>query len=235
MSDYDDEEYEDDLDLNSLADDELVEQMHDDLYNGLKEEIAEGTQILLDRGWNANKVLNEALVAGMTIVGIDFRDGILFVPEVLMAANAMKAGMAVLKPLLSQSDEPTAGKMVIGTVKGDIHDIGKNLVCMMMEGAGFEVIDLGINTPVEEYLTALEEHKPEILGMSALLTTTMPYMKVVIDTMKEQGIRDDYIILVGGAPLNQEFGEAIGADAYCRDAAVAADTAKKLVAERRAG
>jgi 5-methyltetrahydrofolate--homocysteine methyltransferase len=143
--------------------------------------------------------------------------------------------MAVLKPLLSQSDEPTAGKMVIGTVKGDIHDIGKNLVCMMMEGAGFEVVDLGINTPVEDYLAALEEHKPDILGMSALLTTTMPYMKVVIDTMKEQGIRDDYIILVGGAPLNQEFGEAIGADAYCRDAAVAADTAKQLVAQKRAG
>ncbi len=236
MADYeDDDEYEDDLDLRTLPDDELVEQMHDDLYNGLKEEVAEGTEILLERGWDANKVLNEALVAGMTIVGIDFRDGILFVPEVLMSANAMKAGMAILKPLLSQSDEPTAGKMVIGTVKGDIHDIGKNLVCMMMEGAGFEVIDLGINTPVEEYLAALEEHKPEILGMSALLTTTMPYMKVVIDTMKEQGIRDDYIILVGGAPLNQEFGEAIGADAYCRDAAVAADTAKKLVAERRAG
>jgi 5-methyltetrahydrofolate--homocysteine methyltransferase len=205
------------------------------LYNGLKEEVAEGTEILLQRGWDANKVLNEALVAGMTIVGIDFRDGILFVPEVLMSANAMKAGMGLLKPLLSQSDEPTAGKMVIGTVKGDIHDIGKNLVCMMMEGAGFEVIDLGINTPVEDYLAALEEHKPEILGMSALLTTTMPYMKVVIDTMKEQGIRDDYIILVGGAPLNQEFGEAIGADAYCRDAAVAADTAKQLVAEMRAG
>jgi 5-methyltetrahydrofolate--homocysteine methyltransferase len=235
MTDYDDDEYEDDLDLNTLPDDELVEQMHDDLYNGLKEEVAEGTQILLDRGWGANKVLNEALVAGMTIVGIDFRDGILFVPEVLMSANAMKAGMAVLKPLLSQSDEPTAGKMVIGTVKGDIHDIGKNLVCMMMEGAGFEVVDLGINTPVEDYLAALEEHKPEILGMSALLTTTMPYMKVVIDTMKEQGIRDDYIILVGGAPLNQEFGEAIGADAYCRDAAVAADTAKQLVAQKRAG
>ena len=237
MTDYDDDDYddEDDLDLSTLPDDELVEQMHDDLYNGLKEEIAEGTEILLERGWDANKVLNEALVAGMTIVGIDFRDGILFVPEVLMSANAMKAGMAILKPLLSQSDEPTAGKMVIGTVKGDIHDIGKNLVCMMMEGAGFEVVDLGINTPVEDYLAALEEHKPEILGMSALLTTTMPYMKVVIDTMKEQGIRDDYIILVGGAPLNQEFGEAIGADAYCRDAAVAADTAKQLVAERRAG
>ena len=233
MTDYDDDEYEDDLDLSTLPDDELVEQMHDDLYNGLKEEIAEGTEILLERGWDANKVLNEALVAGMTIVGIDFRDGILFVPEVLMSANAMKAGMAILKPLLSASDEPTAGKMVIGTVKGDIHDIGKNLVCMMMEGAGFEVVDLGINTPVEDYIAALEEHKPEILGMSALLTTTMPYMKVVIDTMKEQGIRDDYIILVGGAPLNQEFGEAIGADAYCRDAAVAADTAKQLVAERR--
>ncbi len=230
--DYDDEE---DLDLSTLPDDELVEQMHDDLYNGLKEEVAEGTEILLERGWGANKVLNEALVDGMTIVGIDFRDGILFVPEVLMSANAMKAGMAVLKPLLSQSDEPAAGKMVIGTVKGDIHDIGKNLVCMMMEGAGFDVIDLGINTPVEDYLAALEEHKPDILGMSALLTTTMPYMKVVIDTMKEQGIRDDYIILVGGAPLNQEFGEAIGADAYCRDAAVAAETAKALVTERRAG
>jgi methylmalonyl-CoA mutase cobalamin-binding domain/chain len=235
MTDYDDDDdYEDDLDLNTLPDDELVEQMHDDLYNGLKEEVAEGTQILLDRDWGANKVLNEALVAGMTIVGIDFRDGILFVPEVLMSANAMKAGMALLKPLLSESDEPTAGKMVIGTVKGDIHDIGKNLVCMMMEGAGFEVVDLGINTPVEDFLAALEEHKPEILGMSALLTTTMPYMKVVIDTMKEQGIRDDYIILVGGAPLNQEFGEAIGADAYCRDAAVASDTAKQLVAEMRA-
>jgi len=235
MTDYDDDEYEDDLDLSTLPDDELVEQMHDDLYNGLKEEVAEGTDILLQRGWDANKVLNDALVAGMTIVGIDFRDGILFVPEVLMSANAMKAGMELLKPLLSQSDEPTAGKMVIGTLKGDIHDIGKNLVCMMMEGAGFEVVDLGINTPVEDYLAALEQHKPEILGMSALLTTTMPYMKVVIDTMKEQGIRDDYIILVGGAPLNQEFGEAIGADAYCRDAAVAADTAKQLVAERRAG
>ena len=236
MTDYDDDyDDEDDLDLSTLPDDELVEQMHDDLYNGLKEEVAEGTQILLDRGWDANKVLNEALVDGMTIVGIDFRDGILFVPEVLMSANAMKAGMALLKPLLSQSDEPAAGKMVIGTVKGDIHDIGKNLVCMMMEGAGFEVVDLGINTPVEDYIAALEEHKPEILGMSALLTTTMPYMKVVIDTMKEQGIRDDYIILVGGAPLNQEFGEAIGADAYCRDAAVAADTAKQLVAEMRAG
>ncbi len=236
MTDYDDDyDEEDDLDLSTLPDDELVEQMHDDLYNGLKDEVREGTEILIERGWSAPKTLEEALVAGMTIVGIDFRDGILFVPEVLMSANAMKAGMEILRPLLSQSDAPTAGKMVIGTVKGDIHDIGKNLVCMMMEGAGFDVVDLGVNTPVEDYLAALEEHKPDILGMSALLTTTMPYMKVVIDTMKEQGIRDDYIVLVGGAPLNQEFGEAIGADAYCRDAAVAAETAKALVTERRAG
>ena len=225
---------EDEIILADLDDEELTQQMHDDLYDGLADEITDGVNILLGRGWEPYRVLTEALVEGMRIVGIDFRDGILFVPEVLMSANSMKAGMALLKPLLSQSDEPTAGKMVIGTVKGDIHDIGKNLVCMMMEGAGFEVVDLGINTPVEDFLSALEEHKPEILGMSALLTTTMPYMKVVIDTMKEQGIRDDYIILVGGAPLNQEFGEAIGANAYCRDAAVAADTAKQLVTEMRA-
>ena len=223
---YDDE----DIILEELPDDELVEQLHDDLYDGLAEEIAEGTQILLDRGWDATRVLEEALVAGMTIVGIDFRDGILFVPEVLMSANAMKAGMAILKPILSDTGAKPVGKMVIGTVKGDIHDIGKNLVGMMMEGAGFEVIDLGINVEAETYMAALEEHKPNILGMSALLTTTMPYMKVVIDTMKEQGIREDYIVLVGGAPLNEEFGEAIGADAYCRDAATAVETARELVA-----
>jgi len=229
--DFDDEE---DIILSELNDDELVEQMHDDLYNGLKEEIEEGTNILLERGWGADKVLNDALVEGMRIVGIDFRDGILFVPEVLMAANAMKGGMAILRPLLADTGAPPIGKIVIGTVKGDIHDIGKNLVGMMLEGAGFEVIDLGINNPVEDYLAALEEHSPDILGMSALLTTTMPYMKVVIDTMKEQGIRDDYIILVGGAPLNEEFGDAVGADAYCRDAAVAVETAKSLIEERRA-
>ncbi len=229
--DYDDE----DIILGDLPDDELVEQMQDDLYDGLKEEVIEGTEILLERGWPADKVLTEALVGGMTIVGIDFRDGILFVPEVLSSANAMKGGMEVLRPLLSASDGARAGKMVIGTVKGDIHDIGKNLVKMMMEGAGFEVIDLGINQSVEEYFAALEEHKPDILGMSALLTTTMPYMKVVIDEMVSQGIREDYIVLVGGAPLNEEFGEAVGADAYCRDAASAVDIAKEQVAIKRAG
>ena len=222
----------DELDLRSLDDDELVKQMHDDLYDGLKEEVEEGVRILLERGWTPYDVLTEALVGGMTIVGIDFRDGILFVPEVLLAANAMKGGMAILRPLLAETGARTVGKMVIGTVKGDIHDIGKNLVAMMMEGAGFEVIDLGINCAVEKYLDALAQHKPEILGMSALLTTTMPYMKVVIDTMKQQGIRDDYIVLVGGAPLNEAFAEAVGADAYCRDAAVAVETAKQLVARR---
>ena len=224
---------EDDIVLSELDDEELVQQMHDDLYDGLKEEIEEAVNILLERGWEPYKVLTEGLVEGMRIVGVDFRDGILFVPEVLMAANAMKAGMSILRPLLIETGAPQLGKMVIGTVKGDIHDIGKNLVSMMMEGAGFDVIDLGINNPVENYIEALEEHKPDILGMSALLTTTMPYMKVVIDAMKEKGIRDDYIVLVGGAPLNEAFAESVGADAYCRDAAVAVETAKLMVAEKR--
>jgi len=223
-----------DLDLNTLNDEELTQQVHDDLYDGLKEEVEVAVHILLGRGWTAYKVLTEALVEGMRVVGVDFRDGILFVPEVLLAANSMKAGMLILKPLLAETGAPRVGKMVIGTVKGDIHDIGKNLVGMMMEGAGFEVIDLGINNAVEKYIAALEEHKPDILGMSALLTTTMPYMKVVIDTLKEKGLRDDYIVLVGGAPLNEEFGKAVGADAYCRDAGIAVETAKTLIAARRA-
>ncbi len=229
-------EHEDDeIILSELETDELIEQMFDDLYDGLADEIAEGTQILLDRDWEAKDVLDKALVEGMNIVGVDFRDGILFVPEVLLSANAMKAGMKILKPLLSASGVDPVGKMVIGTVKGDIHDIGKNLVGMMMEGAGFEVIDLGINVEAEKFIDVLGSEKPDILGMSALLTTTMPYMKVVIDSLKEQGIREDYIVLVGGAPLNEEFSTAVGADAYCRDAATAVETAKELVQLRRAG
>ena len=226
-------EPEEDLDLSSLNDEDLTAQMHDDLYDGLPDEVVEGTELLLGRGWGPDRVLNDALVEGMRVVGIDFRDGILFVPEVLLAANAMKAGMAILRPLLAETGAKPVGKVVIGTVKGDIHDIGKNLVAMMLEGAGFDVINLGINTDVDEFLAALSEHQPDILGMSALLTTTMPYMKVVIDTLIEQGLRDDYIVLVGGAPLNQEFGDAIGADAYCRDAAVAAETATQLVQKKR--
>ena len=227
MSDFDE------IDLASLSDDDLVAQMYDDLYDGLGEEIVEGTTILLDRKWSPDKVLQQALVEGMRIVGVDFRDGILFVPEVLLAANAMKAGMNILRPLLAETGAESVGKVVVGTVKGDIHDIGKNLVAMMLEGAGFEVIDLGINTDADKFIAALEEHQPDILGMTALLTTTMPYMKVVVDTMKERGIRDKYIILVGGAPLNEEFGEAVGADAYCRDAAVASEMAKSMVTARR--
>ncbi len=223
-----------DIDLSALSDEDLTAQMHDDLYDGLAEEIDEGTRILLDRGWGPDKVLNDALVEGMRIVGIDFRDGILFVPEVLLAANAMKAGMSILRPLLAETGAESVGTVVIGTVKGDIHDIGKNLVAMMLEGAGFEVHDIGINSDADKFLAALDEFKPDILGMSALLTTTMPYMKVVIDTLIEKGLRDEYIVLVGGAPLNEEFGEAIGADAYCRDAAVASETAKTMVQERRA-
>ncbi|MEO0728916.1 MAG: B12-binding domain-containing protein [Pseudomonadota bacterium] len=228
MADADD----DDIILSELNDAELVEQMHQDLYDGLKEEIEEGVNILLERGWAPYKVLTEALVEGMRIVGIDFRDGILFVPEVLLAANAMKSGMSILRPLLAESGAPRQGKMVIGTVKGDIHDIGKNLVGMMMEGAGFDVVDIGINNSVEEYFAALDEHQPDILGMSALLTTTMPYMKVVIDELEAKGRRDDYVVMVGGAPLNEDFAKAIGADAYCRDAAVAVEMAKDFMSRK---
>jgi len=225
------EEFEnEDIILSALPDEELIEQMHDDLYEGLADEIAEATQILLDRGWSASRVLNEALVAGMNIVGVDFRDGVLFVPEVLMSANAMKAGMALLKPILADTGARPVGTMVIGTVSGDIHDIGKNLVGMMMEGAGFEVIDLGINVEVATYIEAIEKHRADILGMSALLTTTMPYMKVVIDAMKKQGIRDAYYVMVGGAPLNEDFSRAVGADVYCRDAATAVELARQLMA-----
>ena len=216
--------------LAELPDDELILQMHDDIYDGLAEEIAEGTRILLERGWDASKVLEKALVGGMADVGVDFRDGILFVPEVLMSTNAMKAGMTLLKPILSASGAKPIGKVVVGTVKGDIHDIGKNLVGMMLEGAGFEVTDLGVNIDADTYIDAALENGASILGMSALLTTTMPYMKVVIDRMKERGIRDNYIVLVGGAPLNEEFSKSIGADAYCRDAAIAVEVAKELVA-----
>jgi methanogenic corrinoid protein MtbC1 len=223
----------DELDLAALGDQDLVAQMHDDLYDGLGDAIVEGTTILLDRGWGPEKVLDEALVEGMRIVGIDFRDGILFVPEVLLSANAMKAGMAILRPLLAETGAEPIGTVVIGTVKGDIHDIGKNLVAMMLEGAGFEVFDIGVNSDVDKFLAAIETHRPDIIGLSALLTTTMPYMKVVVDTLVDKAMRDDYIVLVGGAPLNEEFGAAVGADAYCRDAAVAAETAKSLMAARR--
>ena len=221
------------LDLTTLETPELIQQMQDDLYDGLAAEVVTGVNILLERNLTPYDILTKALVGGMDVVGADFRDGILFVPEVLMAAKAMKAGMVILRPLLAETGAPQIGTMVIGTVKGDIHDIGKNLVAMMMEGAGFKVVNLGINTDAEKFMAAVREHNPDILGMSALLTTTMPYMDVVIKTLKEQGVRQKLIVLVGGAPLNAAFAEEIEADAYCRDAAVAVETAKQLVAIRR--
>jgi methylmalonyl-CoA mutase cobalamin-binding domain/chain len=225
---------EDDLDLNELDDKDLVEQIQDDLYDGLAAEVTEGTEILLSRGWDANDVLGEALVGGMKIVGVDFRDGILFVPEVLKCAGAMKGGMKILRPILAEAAEDTSlGKFVIGTVKGDIHDIGKNLVGMMLEGAGFEVIDLGINNPVENYLEAVDKHQPVIVGMSALLTTTMPYMGVVSEEFEKRGLRKDIHMMCGGAPLNQEFADAIGVPAYGRDAARSSEMAETHVRDRK--
>jgi 5-methyltetrahydrofolate--homocysteine methyltransferase len=220
----------DEINIKEMPTDELLELMGEDLYDGYAEEVVEEVNEALSRGMTPYDILTKGLVAGMDIVGEDFRDGILFVPEVLMAAKAMKAGMAILRPLLAETGAPKMGTMVIGTVKGDIHDIGQNLVSMMMEGAGFEVINIGINNEAAEYISAIEKHNANILGMSALLTTTMPYMKVVIEALKEKGMRQDIIVLVGGAPLNDAFAEAIEADAYCRDAAVAVETAKKLVA-----
>jgi len=222
----------DELDLSSLSDDELVPQMHDDLYDGLKEEIEDGVRILLERGWTPYDVLTKALVEGMRIVGIDFRDGILFVPEVLMSANAMKAGMAILRPLLIATGAPKMGKMVIGTVKGDIHDIGKNLCVIMLEGAGFEVFDLGVNTPPEKFVAAVEEHKPDVVGFSAFLTTTMPMFKVNIDALTKAGLRDKVHIAVGGAPVTQEYAKHVGADSYAPDASMATRMAKQLVGDR---
>ena len=221
------------IDLQTMSDDEIYELMKEDLYDGYAEEVVEEVNVMLERGHEPYTVLTSGLVAGMDIVGADFRDGILFVPEVLMAAKAMKAGMAILRPLLAETGAEKIGTMVVGTVKGDIHDIGKNLTGMMMEGAGFEVIDLGINNSVDNFMAAIEKYKPDILGMSALLTTTMPYMRVVIEALKEAGIRQDLIVLVGGAPLNEAFAEEIEADAYCRDAAVGVETAKKFMYIRR--
>jgi corrinoid protein of di/trimethylamine methyltransferase len=223
----------DTLDFSALSLEDLYEQMGDDLYDGLEDEVVAAVNEALGRGREAYEVLTEGLVAGMDIVGNDFRDGILFVPEVLMAAKAMKAGMAILRPLLAESDAPQQGTLVIGTVKGDIHDIGQNLVAMMMEGAGFEVYNLGINVNSDKYMAAIREHNPDILGMSALLTTTMPYMKVVVDRLKEEGIRDDIIVMVGGAPVTQDFADHVGADGYGEDAAKAVEVARRLMAKRR--
>ena len=217
-----------------LSLEDLYLQMQDDLYDGIKEEIPLQVREALGRGESPQSILDQGLVAGMDIVGVDFRDGILFVPEVLMAANAMKSGMEVLRPLLTETGAQRIGTIVIGTVKGDIHDIGKNLVSMMMEGAGFEVINLGINVDADGFIAAIHEHKPDIIGMSALLTTTMPYMKVVVDALGEEGLRDEIYVMVGGAPVTENFAREVGADAYGRDAAVSVEIAKRHMAKKNA-
>ncbi len=203
--------------------------MQDDLYDGIKESVVEATKQALDWGQTPGDILAFGLVAGMDIVGKDFGAGILFVPEVLRAANAMKAAMEILRPLLTETGVPKIGIAVIGTVKGDIHDIGKNLVAMMWEGAGFEVHNLGVNVDADKFIGKLRETNADILGMSALLTTTMPYMATVIERLQAEGLRDRITVLVGGAPLNSAFAEDIGADRYCKDAAEAVDAARAVM------
>jgi 5-methyltetrahydrofolate--homocysteine methyltransferase len=207
----------------------LMNEIAEALYNGEAERVAELTRRALEEGFSPEEILNKGLIAGMERVGKDFRDGILFVPEVLIAAHAMKAGMQILRPLLTESAISGLGTFVIGTVKGDLHDIGKNLVAMMMEGAGFKVVDLGVDTPPEKFVEAVKSHNPQILGMSALLTTTMVEMRRVIETLKEAGLRDRVRILVGGAPVTQEYADEIGADGYAPNASLAVEKAKELL------
>jgi 5-methyltetrahydrofolate--homocysteine methyltransferase len=218
------------VDLTQLELPDLLQQIQDDLYDGIADQVVAGTRELLRRGLSPYEALTRGLVAGMDVVGVDFRDGILFVPEVLMAAKAMKAGMEVLRPLLAETGAPQIGTIVIGTVKGDIHDIGKNLVAMMLEGAGFQVINLGVNNDAQKFVDAVIKHNSDLVGLSALLTTTMPYMQVIIRALKDAGLRDKVRVMIGGAPVTQAFADEIGADAYCRDAAIAVETAKRLVA-----
>jgi len=204
--------------------------MNQCLYEGKANEVEKMTRDALAEGRSAQEILNEGLIAGMSVVGEDFKHNILYVPEVLIAARAMKAGMAVLKPLLTAHGQSTTrvGVLVMGTVRGDLHDIGKNLVCMMAEGAGFEVHDIGVDQSVEKFLAAAEQYKPDIIGMSALLTTTMTYMKIVIDGFEERGL-GHIKMAVGGAPISQMYADEIGADGYGADAASAVDLFLRLV------
>lgn len=199
------------------------------LYEGKAADVKKMTEDALAEGCDVNEVLQQGLIAGMSVVGEDFKYNRLYVPQVLIAARAMKAGMAILKPLLIESGAGTsAGTIIMGTVKGDLHDIGKNLVCMMGEGAGFTMIDLGVDTKVEDFIAAVREHKAGIVGMSALLTTTMPYMKTVIDAFEEEEDLEEVQLCVGGAPVSEMFAEEIGADGYAADAAGAIELFQKL-------
>jgi 5-methyltetrahydrofolate--homocysteine methyltransferase len=208
----------------------ILEQIASNLYNGEDKIVADLVQQALDQEMSPAEILNGGLIAGMDEVGRDFKAGELFVPEVLIAARAMHAGMNVLRPLLAESDVPSAGKYIIGTVQGDLHDIGKNLVRMMLEGAGFETIDLGTDVRPDGFVAAVREHQPQLLGMSALLTTTMPGMKATIEALQEAGLRGTVKIMIGGAPVTAAFAEQIGADAYAPDAATAVDVARRLMA-----
>ena len=207
---------------------DILENIASNLYDGEDEEVAKLVQQALDQGLAPEEVLSGGLIAGMDEVGKDFKAGDLFVPEVLIAARAMHAGMGVLRPLLAESGVPSAGKYLIGTVQGDLHDIGKNLVKMMLEGAGFETVDLGVDVQADAIVDAVREHQPRVLGMSALLTTTMVNMKATIEALEEAGLRDSVKIMVGGAPVTAAFAEEIGADAYAPDAASAVDVARSL-------
>jgi 5-methyltetrahydrofolate--homocysteine methyltransferase len=207
---------------------DILQQIASNLYDGEDKAVAELVQKALDQGMAPNEVLQGGLIAGMDEVGRDFKAGDLFVPEVLIAARAMHAGMGVLRPLLAESDVPSAGKYLIGTVKGDLHDIGKNLVKMMLEGAGFETVDLGTDVGPQAFVDAVKEHKPTLLGMSALLTTTMVQMRATVEALEEAGVRQTVKIMVGGAPVTEAFAQEIGADAYAPDAASAVDVARSL-------
>ncbi len=208
-----------------------LEEIATKLYEGNRDQVTALVKQAVEQGTAPGDILNNGLIKGMDRVGQGFKDGELFVPEVLIAARAMQAGMDVLRPLLTESDTPDVGKFVIGTVKGDLHDIGKNLVKMMMEGAGFETIDLGADVAPEAFVAAVKEHKATFIGMSALLTTTMPQMKATIEALKEEGLRSSVKVMVGGAPLTAAFADQIGADAYASDAATAVDVARSLLSK----
>lgn len=208
---------------------DVLEQITEKLYAGERDEVAALTQKALDEGISPGEVLKGGLLAGMDPVGVDFRNGDLFIPEVLKAARAMHAGMDVLRPLLVDSDVSSAGKVVLGTVRGDLHDIGKDLVGMMLEGAGFEIVDLGTDVSPDKFIEASKAEQPDLIGMSALLTTTMPAMKSTIDGLAEAGLRENLKVMIGGAPVTQAFADEIGADGFASDAASAVELARSLV------
>jgi Predicted cobalamin binding protein len=211
----------------------IIEEISEYLQKGRAKNVKALVQQALDEGLDAKTILDEGLLSGMMTVGGKFKRNEVFVPEVLVAARAMNAGMAILEPKLVEIGNEPVGKAVIGTVKGDLHDIGKNLVAMMLKGAGFEVCDLGVDVEPEVYIAKAEEIGADIIGMSALLTTTMPNMKDLVDLLQEKGLRDKYIVMIGGAPVNETFAQEIGADFYTPDAASAAETAKEAVMRKK--